>query len=99
MSLKDFSEFVEINTGRRMAVSKMKNLDHPAWGTSSIPLGEPFTGTVKLRHVDDGDFSGYQIVVGDFYLRTSVIRDVVQKSPTKWLAKTLNSVYRVEIIE
>ena len=99
MSLQNFLEFVKSNGDRRMAVTKMKNLNNPEWGTSDVPVGEPFFGRVKLREVIDEEFSGAQLVVGDYHLRTSVLRDAVQKSPNKWLAKTLNSVYKVEIIE
>lgn len=98
--MKEFDQFISDNKGKKIAVTKLKNLDSPENRQSEIPMGAPFTGQVTLRYHDETDWgSGFQILVnGGFTFSSSLVRDVVQKSPTKWLAKTLNSVYRIEIV-
>lgn len=98
--MKDFDQFICDNKDRKISVTKLKNLDNPANHTSEIPLGNPYVGQVTLRFHEETDWGpGFQILVnGGFTFSSSLVREVVQKSPTKWLAKTLNSVYRVEIV-
>lgn len=99
MNISDLDKFLCENKDRRVAVTKMKNLNNPEWGTSDVAIGRSYVGQVTLKFVDDEEFSGGRIYVdGGYTLRTSVVREVVQKSPTRWLAKTLNSVYRVEVL-
>jgi hypothetical protein len=85
-----------------MAVTKVKELANPEIGhPSEVPLSRSFVGKVTLHWHEQSDYGpGFQILVnGGWALSTSLVRDVVQKSPTKWLAKTMNSVYRVEVAE
>lgn len=101
--MKDFDQFISDNKDNRIAVTKLKNLSNPENHTSEIPMGETFVGQVSLRYFEEEDSSwgaGFVILVnGGYTMRTSLVREVVRKSPTKWLAKTLNSVYRVEVVK
>lgn len=98
---KQFDEWVSTNKDKKLSVTKLKNLTNPENHNSEIPMGAPFVGQVSLRSVEnDPDYgSGFLILVdGGCTMHTSLVREVVQKSATKWLAKTLNSVYRIEVV-
>lgn len=94
-----FDEFVAQNKGNRISLQKLKNLTNPENRNSEIPMGEKFTGQVTLKYFEDSEYGdGFIIMVdGGFTMRTSMVREVIKKSPTKWLCKTLNSVYKVEV--
>lgn len=100
MSFQGFDQFISDNKDRKIAITKLKNLSNPENQTSDIAMGESFVGQVSLRYYDESAWGlGFVILVnGGFTMRTSLVRDVVQKTTTKWLAKTLNSVYRVEVV-
>lgn len=101
--ITEFDEFICSNKDKRFAVTKLKNLNNPENHQSETLIGESYKGQVTLRYFEAEDTEwgkGFIILVdGGYQMRTSLVREVVRKSPTKWLAKTLNSVYRVEVIE
>lgn len=101
--MKDFDQFISDNKDRRIAVTKLKNLENPENHTSDVGLGEKFVGQVSLRYfeADESEWGGGFVVLvdGGYTMRTSLVREVIRKSPTRWLAKTLNSVYRIEVLE
>lgn len=99
--MEAFDKFISENKDRELCVTKLKDLSNPENHNSDIPRGEGFRGQVSLRWFEESDWGkGFVILVdGGFTMRTSLVREVVRKSPTRWLAKTLNSVYRVEVVK
>ena len=99
--MEAFDKFISDNKDSVMRVTKLKNLENPENHTSDIPRGEGFEGQVSLRWFEESDWGkGFVILVnGGFTMRTSLVREVVRKGPSRWLAKTLNSVYRVEVVK
>lgn len=98
--MKSFDEFVTENKENKLSVQKMKDLANPEmYNSRDITLGAKFVGQVTLKHFEDTEFgAGFIVLVnGGYTMRTSMVREVVKKSPTKWLCKTLNSVYKVEV--
>lgn len=98
--LKAFDEFVAENKANKLSVQKMKDLNKPEMHNSrEITIGDKFVGQITLKHFEETQWGpGFIVLVnGGYTMRTSLVREVVKKSPTKWLLKTLNSVYKVEV--
>jgi hypothetical protein len=70
-------------------------------GTSGIASGEQFHGQARLITAEDAGAEGSWCILaldGGWTMRTSPIKDVSQKSASKWLIKTANSIYKVEVV-
>lgn len=93
--MKKFDEFISKNIDNVMEVSKVKALAGKEM-RSGIGTGRVFRGQATLHR---GDVGCILVLDGGYTMNTSLIKGVVQKGPKKWLVKTLNSVYKVEVVK
>lgn len=99
--MKDFDQFLCDNKDNKVRVTKLKPLSGRD-RYSGINTGESFVGQASLIAFEDHPELGDGVMLalnGGYTMRTSPVKGTVRKSPTKWLVKTLNSVYRVEVLK
>lgn len=94
--MKGLDEFLSANKDKIMKVTKLKARDSTK--SANIMTGEHFCGQVTLKYWPDHDDGCTLMVDGGWTFRSSLIKDAVRKGPSRWLVKTMNSIYRVEIL-
>lgn len=97
----DFDKFISDYKDFQIRVTKMKDRKAPEMGKgrSGINSGESFVGQASLKYFDESQYgAGFVLMLdGGWTMRTSLVREVVRKSPTRWMLKTMNSIYKVEV--
>ena len=96
--MKELDEFLSKNKDRKIRLTKVKILNGKR---SNLRIGETFVGQASLKYFEDDPTYGTGCFIaldGGWIMKTSPLTGAVRKGPSRWLVRTLTSVYRVEVL-